>query len=277
MGRIIKVVGIVAGALVVLVVAVLAGVALLFDPNDYKDDITVAVGNATGRSLTLEGDLGLSLFPRIGITLGAAELSNAPGFGDAPFARFDSAELYVGLLPLLSRRVEIDRAMLSGLRLNLARDAQGRTNWDDLGQGGGAAADDGAAEAQDTGGGPDVDISVGAIEILDAEVAWRDASAGQEWTLSNFNLTASDFDPGQAFPLRIGFDLAGAEVSVTVGASMQASVRLAENQYRLDDLSVELSGEGPGWPGGSGAASLEFASLAADLDAQTVVLEELRL
>ena len=280
MGRIIKVVAIVVGALVVLFVAVLAGVALLVDPNDYKDDITAAVDNATGRSLTLDGDLGLSLFPRIGITLGAAELSNAGGFGDAPFARFESAELYVGLLPLLARRIEIDRATLSGLRLNLARDAQGRTNWEDLGQGGGAASADASEAAPDAAGdagGADVDISVGAIEILDAEVTWRDAAAGQDWTLSNFNLTASDFDPGEAFPLAIGFDLAGAEVSVTVAARMQASVRLAENQYRLDDLSVDLSGEGPGWPGGSGEATLEFASLAADLDAQTVALEELTL
>lgn len=276
MGRIIKVVGIVVGALVVLVVAVLAGIALLVDPNDYRDDIAVAVDNATGRELILEGELGLTVFPRIGITLGAAELSNAEGFGDAPFARFESAELYVGLLPLLSRRVEIDRASLSGLRLNLARDAGGRTNWEDLGQGGGAAADAGAAAEADAAG-ADVDISVGAIEILDAEVTWRDASAGQDWTLSNFNLTASDFDPGEAFPLAIGFDLAGAEVSVTVDARMQASVRLAQNQYRLDDLSVELAGEGPGWPGGSGNARLEFASFAADLDAETVALEELTL
>jgi AsmA protein len=281
MGRIIKVVGLVVGALVVLLVIVLAGVALLFDPNDYKDDITVAVDNATGRTLTLEGDLGLSIFPRLGITLGAAELSNAEGFGDAPFARFDGAELSVGLLPLLTRRVEVDRAVLSGLRLNLARNAQGRTNWEDLGQGGAPPADGAGAAPEETqgsaGAAADVDISVGAIEILDAEVTWRDASAGQDWTLSNFNLRASDFDPGEAFPLAIGFDLAGADVSVSVAAEMRAAVRLAENQYRLDDLSVELEGEGPGWPGGSGRARLAFASFAADLDAETVALEELTL
>lgn len=278
MGRIIKVVGLVIGALVVLLVIVLAGVALLFDPNDYKDDITVAVGNATGRTLTLEGDLALSVFPRISIELGAAELSNADGFGNAPFARFDSAELQVGLLPLLRRRIEIDRAMLSGLRLNLARDAGGTTNWEDLGQGaGGASAADAEPDSTDGSGGADLDISVGAIEIVDAEVTWRDASAGQDWTLSNFNLRASDFDPGRPFPLAIGFDLTGAEVSVSVEAEMRASVALAANQYRLDDLRVALEGEGAGWPGGSGEARLEFSSFAADLDAQTVDLEDLEL
>ena len=144
-----KVVGLVAGALVLLLVAVMIGVSILFDPNDYKNQITMAVDDATGRTLTLEGDLSLNLFPRLSIGLGAAEFSNAEGFGDAPFARFESAELRIGLLPLLSRRLEIDRARLSGLRLNLARDARGRTNWDDL------SGDASAAEAADAAEQPD--------------------------------------------------------------------------------------------------------------------------
>jgi AsmA protein len=280
MGRIVKVVGLVAGALLVLLVAVMIGVSVLFDPNDYKDRITAAVDDATGRTLTLEGDLSLNLFPRLSIGLGAAEFSNAEGFGDAPFARFESAELRVGILPLLSRRLEIDRASLSGLRLNLARDAQGRTNWDDLSGGASADADadDPAAdEGQSAGGAGDLDISVGAVEIVDAEVTWQDASADQDWTLSNFNFAARGFDPGRAFPLEIGFDLAGNEVSVSVETEMRASIALADNQYRLEDLTVDLEGEGEGWPGGSGEVHLEFDSFAADLGAQRLELEGLVL
>lgn len=276
MGRIIKVVGLVVGALVVLVAVALVGLAFFFDPNDYKDDIVVAVDDATGRTLTLDGDLALSVFPRLSIALGEAELSNAAGFGNAPFARFDSAELRVGLLPLITGRIAIDRAVLSGLRLNLARDAQGRTNWEDLGGGASAGAAP-AAAANEPGGGRDIDISVGAIQISDAEVTWRDAAAGQDWTLSDFNLSASDFDPGKPFPLAIGFDLAGAEVNVSVEANMRASVALAQNRYTLDDLDVSIDGEGAGWPGGSGEARLQFASFGADLDAQTVDLKDLEL
>ncbi|MGD8341716.1 MAG: AsmA family protein, partial [Gammaproteobacteria bacterium] len=277
MGRIVKVVGLVVGALLVLLVAVLVGVSLLFDPNDYKDRITTAVDDATGRSLTLEGDLSLNLFPRLGIGLGAAEFSNAEGFGDAPFARFESAELRVGLLPLLSRRLEIDRVMLSGLRLNLARDAQGRTNWDDLS--GGAAPEEAAAPDADgvTVGTGDLAISVASVRIVDAEVTWQDDVTDQDWTLSNFNFDARDFDPGRSFPLEIGFDLAGSEVSVSVESEMRASIDLAVNRYRLEELSVDLEGEGTGWPGGSGEAHLEFASFGADLNEQSLELDGLEL
>ena len=136
MARILKVLGLVFGAFVVLFAAILIGVAVLVDPNDYKDQITAAVDDATGRTLTLEGDLELHVFPRIGILLGAAELSNAAGFGSEPFARIEGAELRLGLLPLLTRHIEIDSASLTGLRLNLARNASGTTNWDDFARAG---------------------------------------------------------------------------------------------------------------------------------------------
>ena len=275
MGRIFKVLAVVVGALVVLVAVTLIGVGLLVDPNDYRDRITSAVGAATGRTLTLEGDIELNLFPRIGIALGAAELSNAEGFGNEPFARIESAQLSIGLLPLLSRRVEVDRARLSGLRLNLARNAADTTNWADLAREGGADA------APDAGGGSSgaagVDISVDAMSISDAEVTWRDAAAGQDWRLSNFNLEASGFGPGQAFPLAIGFSLEGAEVAVDVRSEMRARVALADNTYELSELAVELAGEGPSWPGGSGEASLAFERFVANLGDQSLVLDGLEL
>ena len=274
MGRILKILGIVVGAVVVLFIGALVAIAVLVDPNDYKDQITTAVNDATGRTLTLEGDLGLNLFPRLGISMGAAELSNADGFGNEPFARIESAELRVGLLPLLSRRVEVDRANLSGLRLNLARAASGTTNWDDLARDGAAPA--AAADDADAAG-AGVDISVGAVEIADAEVTWQDVAAGQNWRLSDLNLTASGFDPGNAFPVEVGFALAGDQVTVVVDAQLNARVTLADQNYQLTELDIRIDGEGPGWPGGSGEARLAFNTLEADLDEQTVFLEQLQL
>lgn len=276
MGRILKVFGIVVGALIVLFVAVLLAVGLLFDPNDYKDQITTAVADATGRALTLEGDLELSLFPRLRIALGGAELSNAPGFGDAPFARIDGATLQVGLLPLLSRRIEIDEARLRGLRLNLARDARGNNNWQDLAAGNDADAD--PDPDLDAGGdGAAIDLGIGAIEIADAEVSWSDGATGTEWLLTALTLEAADFGPDRAFPLSIEFDFSGPDIDVSIESEMSAEISLAENAYRLDNLDVTIDGEGAAWPGGGGRAGLTFDTFAANLDAQTVSLQGLTL
>jgi len=282
MAKLLKTLGIVIGALVGLFIVLLVAVAMLFDPNDYKSEIAGAVEESTGRTLTLAGDLELQLFPRLRIALGQAELSNAAGFGDAPFAHIEGARLQVGILPLLlAQRLEIDEASLSGLTLNLARDRQGRGNWEDLGA---AAA---AAEAEDTEDAPDeaveiegtaeLTLAVQSIVIENADVNWTDATTGASWALANFNLEISDFSPDAAFPMSTSFDLTGDDIAIELVAEMQATLGLETNTYLLEDLTVDLDGRGAAWPGGEGSLALEFDALEANLDAETVDLRGLVL
>jgi AsmA protein len=74
---------------------------LFFEPNDYRDEIAAGVKDATGRDLTIEGDLSLSIFPWLAIEIGQTELGNAEGFSDQPFMRFSEASLSVRMLPLI--------------------------------------------------------------------------------------------------------------------------------------------------------------------------------
>ncbi len=275
MGRLLKLIGIIIGALIVLVIAVGIGVALFFDPNDYKDQIAAAVGDATGRELTLEGDLELSVFPVLSISLGPAALSNAEGFGEQPFARIERAALDLELLPLLRRRVEVGEAQLDGLVLNLARDAEGRNNWQDLG--GNGAADDAPAAGDQGGGAPNVALNVDVIRVTNSEVNWNDAATGSNWTLGDFDFVASNFGPDAASPLETSFTIAGDALRVAVSAETQATLSLANNAYRLDDLVVTLAGEGETWPGGRGDARLTFAAFTANLDTETLDLDDLTL
>jgi len=273
MKKILKVVAIVVGALLVVVVAVVVAVGFLFNPNDYKGQIAAAVTKATGRTLTLDGNLALSMFPTIRIQVGSATLSNAQGFGPAPMAKIGGAELQVSLWPLLFGKVEIGNARLSGLELNLARDARGRNNWQDLG---GAGAPAGGA-AQTSGGGGNLDLGVDSLEIDDARVTWSDASAGSKWELTGFGLEAKGFGVGKKFPLQMRFALAGADVAVKVDSSMDATLTLASDEYRLDKLLTKISGSGKGWPGGQGDATLKIDSLDANLMKETLDLNGLSL
>jgi AsmA protein len=120
-----------------VIVIVLASVLLpiLVDPNDYKDEIAQQVYNKTGRTLTIEGDieLSISLPLSVSLDLGKIELSNAKGFNDTPFARMQGASLYVAIMPLLtSNQLDIGEIQLNGMELNLIKNKQGQTNWADL-------------------------------------------------------------------------------------------------------------------------------------------------
>ena len=100
MSRAVKIFGIlVATAVAVAMFAAIAFV-LVFDPNDYKDRVTTLVQDQTGRELRIPGELGLSVFPWLGIDMGVVEFGNAPGFKSPLFARAERIQIRVALLPL---------------------------------------------------------------------------------------------------------------------------------------------------------------------------------
>ncbi|MCK4587651.1 MAG: AsmA family protein, partial [Gammaproteobacteria bacterium] len=98
--------------LVLLVVIGIGGIFLFVDPNDFKAEITDAVHEATGRQLTIDGDIKLSIYPWLGLSLGATQLSNAKGFGEKPFASVETVEIKVKLLPLFQQRLEMQKIRL---------------------------------------------------------------------------------------------------------------------------------------------------------------------
>lgn len=125
----VKILGLIVGGLVVLVLIGALLVSLLVNPNDFKPKIAAAVKNSTGRELDLQGDIKLSVFPWVALSLGPASLSNPPGFGEAPFLSFHRAEVRVKLLPLLSKRLEVARVVLDGMDLRLVKKPDGQANW----------------------------------------------------------------------------------------------------------------------------------------------------
>ena len=65
----------IAGGLVVLLIAAVAIIAATFDPNAYKPQIVDLVKKTTGRTLTMDGKIGLAFFPKIGAEVEKVTLS----------------------------------------------------------------------------------------------------------------------------------------------------------------------------------------------------------
>ena len=128
---------VIAGLAAVFAVAAIAFL-FLFDANNFKKDVERVVKESTGRELVIAGDVSVQIFPWLAVGIGEARLGNAPGFGDEPFAAFDSVTLSVQMMPLIfQRQVVVGTAEIDGLQLNLAARADGTDNWSDL-----AATDD---------------------------------------------------------------------------------------------------------------------------------------
>ena len=174
MGKFLRFLGIVVGLLVVLILAAVIVLPMVVDPNDYKAEIISKVNEQTGRTLSIEGDLKLSVFPWLGLEIGKMALSNAEGFGDKPFAAVTHGAVHVKLMPLLSKELEVSGLTLDGLRLNLARAQSGQVNWADL-----KPAPSDEPKREDEGLRADGDLqlallSIGGIAINDASISWDD-------------------------------------------------------------------------------------------------------
>ncbi|MGH8547347.1 MAG: AsmA family protein, partial [Methylococcales bacterium] len=116
-------------ALVLIFVIAISLVPLIFDPNDYKLEITDAVKKHTGRHLEIEGDLRLQVLPKLAVTTGTISMNNPDGFDRESFAEFESGFFRIDLIPLFSRRIEIKKIVLNGLKVHLVRARDGRANW----------------------------------------------------------------------------------------------------------------------------------------------------
>lgn len=269
------------GLLLLLAIAAVTVVIATFDPNAYKDRITAAVQTATGRELSLTGDIELSLFPWLGLRLGEAALGNAPGFGETPFAQVEGVAVHVALLPLLRKELRVDRVELRGLRVNLARQADGRSNLDDLVAPYGAAPAEPSPEAGTQAPAPGalpVLLQIGGVELVDARIAWDDAQTGTRLRVDPLNLRTGTLELGRPMPLRLDVRVLLEEPALELGAVLEGEVLadLQTQRYALRDLDLTARAAGQAVPGGRLEARLR-GNYSADLTAQTAQAEGLRL
>ena len=101
--------------LLILLAAIL--IPLLLDKDKVVELASRALYEQSGASLQVNGDIDLTLFPAIGVSLEQATLSLPEGDGADVQVRF--LELGVGLIPLLSQRIEIDAITLDGVTARL--------------------------------------------------------------------------------------------------------------------------------------------------------------
>ncbi len=235
----VKILAIAAAMLIALVIAAGAVIAMVVDPNDYKDEIVQAVKARTGRDLTIGGDIKLSLFPWLGVELPALVLSNAPGFGTQPLARVQAAGVKVKLLPLLYKKLEVDKLSLNGLVLNLAKDRAGRGNWEGL-----TGKDKPAAPEEKDAGTGLAGFSIGGIAVRDAELHWDDQASGARYHVRKLALTTGALAPGKTADVKLGFDLESGQpkVSTPVSLRMQLTFDPATQDLNVPALNLELAG-----------------------------------
>jgi AsmA protein len=278
MGKFLKIIlGLVAVVAVVIVVLAIV-LPLIVDPNDFKNQISTAVQENTGRTLSIDGDISLSVFPWLGLEIGPTRLSNAQGFGEQPMASMQKVQVRVKLLPLLHKQLEMDTIKLSGLRLNLGKDANGRSNWDDLLGESGEKTRTGTGHSGEKSGSPLAGLAIGGVEVTDAQVLWDDRSTGSRYELQDLSLTTGAIDPGKPFDLDLRFGMNATKPAIAGQTGLSGKILISESlqAFSLDGAELKLDLKGDDLPGGQLRLSLA-ADIAVDLERHTLELPKLAL
>ncbi len=288
MSKILKFASISIITLILLVSVLIGSIFLFFDPNDYKDKITTAVHEATGRQLTIEGDIKLSIYPWLGLSLGATQLSNAKGFGDTPFASVENVDIKVKLLPLFQQRLEMQKIRLHGLRANLAKNKEGRSNWDDLTAS--TAIDKqpatktpkAPAESKTTEPTQAIEalgaLAIDGLELENAHLEWNDQQANQHVVFNNLTLRTGPLALPAPIDLSLSLDLQLNDPAINshINFSGQIDFDLKTQLYRANNLDLTVKATGAGLPVSPFDARL-LANIKADLKQQRIDLSALKI
>ncbi|MFI3187747.1 MAG: AsmA family protein [Methylococcaceae bacterium] len=268
-------------AFFLLLIAAVCILPFVIDLNDFKPEIAAAVKGKTGRDMVLEGQLKLSLFPWIGVSTGQLALSNASGFQNPQFASVEASEIKVLLLPLLEKKLEINSIVLKGLVLNLAKDKQGITNWDDLSGAGEtkAATPTATVDGKQNQQAALAAFAIGGIAIENARINWDDLEAGQHVELTDLKLNIDTFTVGQ--PVGIAITLNASDSKTAALYVIKLNTELNINQqfdfFSLHHSDLQITTTGENIPGKSLTTALTIADAALDMNQQTAKISGLQL
>jgi AsmA protein len=228
--------------IVVLAVIAIAVIVATFDANKYKPELARVVKEKTGRTLAIDGSIGLSFYPSIGVAVGKLSLSE-PG-SSRVFASIDQARVSLALLPLLSRQVVVDRLTLSGLNVELVQHKDGKTNFGDLAGAGGKAK----PEAKQAPREEAVRLDIAGIDVRSSTVGWRDEASGGRYKASVAEFTTGRVASGVPGKLSLSARVEATQPKADMQVRLSSGYRLdlEKQSFAFSGIDLRISDGAPG-------------------------------
>jgi AsmA protein len=230
------------GGLLVLAIIAVAVFAMTFDPNRYKGQIEALVKEKTGRTLKLQGDLKVAIFPSLGADVAKVTLSERAA--DQEFLALDSAHASVALLPLLHGEVIIDKIKVAGLKANIVKGKDGKFNFDDLLQAKDAkpspeSKDDKKGDARSP-----VKFDVAGVGVERSAISYKDLATGQELALSEVKIATGRVAEKADGKLELAVTAKGRNPAIDMKVNLSGNYRvdLAAKSFAFSKVDGAVKG-----------------------------------
>ncbi len=219
------------GVVVGVFALALGAIVLFVDVNRFKPQIEAYVKDNYKRTLKIDGDLKLAVFPRIAVALPRTTVSNQAG--DRVAASLDSARVSVGLFPLLQGKIEVDRISVSGLKATIERRRDGSTSIDDIIKRESARTPDPATP------GATEEFRVDGIDLAEAELIFNDLKTGASYALSRMHLKTGSIAPQGRTPVDFATNFSLSQPKTEGEASLRGTLDfdLERNIFGAADIA----------------------------------------
>lgn len=234
--------------IIILIIALVVAVNVI-NPNKFKPLISKKVYEATGRELTMTGDLKWSIFP-LGININDVSLSNSKDFAKQTFLSVQHASVYARLLPLIVGKVEVSSIKVNNLTINLMKNKAGQNNW--------AMTSNSPTEKVDTSANKEAannqtvwgKISIPSINAKNITVTWDDQQTKQQSEIRNLNLKISNVQSITPFPVSGSLGVSSNQPNIKGQITFKGQVALntAAKQFSLKDFNINSQWQGDDLP-----------------------------
>lgn len=219
------------------------------DPNDYKDKIAIHLSDELNRSVTIQGDINASFYPWLGIDVGKVTVANAEGFNqEKAFLKANHLKARTKLMPLLRKEIEMDTLDIDGVEIFLEKNAEGKTNWEDL-----VAEKEEQHEQKGNGHPPELGaLILGGVKITNANFNYVDAQTGQNVSVKDITATTGELQYGEPIELNVSMLAEANQPAIKSDIKLNGvlNYNLDTEVYQLTPINLTADTSGKSIPGG---------------------------
>lgn len=234
-----KILAIILAAIALIIGLGITYLSFVFDPNQFKSQLIELVKNKKHRDLSIDGNIQLNFFPKLGVSLEKIKLSEFES--STQFAALDRAQVSLALLPLLQKQIVIDKVSLHGMQLRYQRDAEGKSNIDDL-----IKQEPTTKEAESANvSNKQMRFDIEGIEIAQSSFEIDDQKNELKGRIQNLSLNTGKIGDKNKTPVKLSaqfqFDKPKADAKVEINTQLRFDIE--RKSLDLQDLKTQIAGK----------------------------------
>lgn len=267
MNKALKIFAIAISSILLIIGAGIAYLSLVFDPNQFKSQLVELVKDKKHRTLSIDGNIQLKFFPKLGVSLEKIKLSE---FESATqFAALDQAQVSLALMPLLQKQIVVDKVSLRGLQLRYQRDAAGKSNIDDL-----LAKDSTADASAENAPKQAMRFDIEGIEIAGSQFDIDDQKASLQGRIKDLNLSTGKISDKNKTPVKFSANFNFQQPKADAHIELNTALRfdLAQKNLDLHDFKTQIVGKL-----GADSINLQIETAAMNLSPQQSSSDQLNI